>query len=132
MNTLNLQTAFTTQVASLNLIDSPIETEVLDELRETLGEELLAQIIDTYLGYAPNQMTKLQDAAQRMDIEALWKAAHSFKSSSRSVGANHLGELCEKLERLGRAAETMTALALVPTLKQEYLRTIEYLQTLLD
>jgi HPt (histidine-containing phosphotransfer) domain-containing protein len=38
-----------------------------------------------------------------LDYEAFYRAAHSLKSSSASLGANYLADLCQALEKLGRS-----------------------------
>jgi HPt (histidine-containing phosphotransfer) domain-containing protein len=123
MNTLEIAN----QVLTYNPQDDPIDAQILNELRDTIGEELSVEIISTYLEYVPGQLTKMQEAADRKDVQALWHAAHAFKSSSRSVGASQVGNLCEQMELWGRAGEVEAILKLLPTLQQECEKVVAYL-----
>ena len=46
-------------------------------------------------------------AAERGDADGLAKSAHKLKSSSFEVGAVRLGELCKKLETMGRTVRIL-------------------------
>ncbi|MDO8707033.1 MAG: Hpt domain-containing protein, partial [Sulfuricaulis sp.] len=45
--------------------------------------------------------------------------AHKLKSSSRSVGALALGELCAAMEKAGKDGDTAALAALLPQFEQE-------------
>jgi HPt (histidine-containing phosphotransfer) domain-containing protein len=45
--------------------------------------------------------------------------AHKLKSSSRSMGAMELGEICEELEKSGKAEPALVQTALITSLKKE-------------
>ena len=55
-------------------------------------------------------------AGQAADAGAL---AHKLKSSSRSVGALALGELCAAMEKAGKAGDAGTLAVLLPKFEQE-------------
>ncbi len=80
----------------------PIDTEVLEELRAVLGDEV-RHLIQVFLDDAPNLIAKLETAATRPDYPLLYEAAHSLKSSSANLGAMHLSAAAKKIELAARS-----------------------------
>ena len=78
-----------------------LESSVLDELREVLGDEV-DKIIAVYLEDAPRLIAQLERAAVDSDPIALRVAAHTLKSSSANVGAATLSEAARDLEHGAR------------------------------
>ena len=97
----------------------------LDALLETTGGDpaFLAELIDTYLSDAVEQLAAMREAVAVADGEELRRAAHSLKSNSASFGARTLASLCQELEQRagngvlegapGRLAHIETAYAAV-------------------
>jgi HPt (histidine-containing phosphotransfer) domain-containing protein len=80
---------------------SPVDQAVLDEFVEAIGEtgkKSLFGLIDIYLRNSPNILGKMDEAARDGDLQLLRQMGHSLKSSSASLGAGHLYELCRDLE----------------------------------
>jgi signal transduction histidine kinase/DNA-binding response OmpR family regulator/HPt (histidine-containing phosphotransfer) domain-containing protein len=83
----------------LGEIGSGIDDETLTQLKNICDDvSLYEQIISIYLVESKNFMSDLDKAFQARDGSLVAKIAHSFKSSSRNVGANSLGQLLENLE----------------------------------
>lgn len=61
------------------------------------------RLMNLYLTTSPPLMEGIRSAIASRDGEALMNAAHSLKSSSMSLGATGLGEICASLEQLGSA-----------------------------
>jgi HPt (histidine-containing phosphotransfer) domain-containing protein len=82
----------------------PIDGATYDALVEMTGgdQDFVAELVDTYLADAVDQLAALDTAVAANDGAALTPPAHSFKSSSLSVGALQLGALCRQLEEQGR------------------------------
>ena len=74
-----------------------LDESVLLELHEVMGEDYQS-VIHSYLLNASQLLTDLKHKANENDIEAVIRAVHSFKSSSKNVGAIDLGEKAEALE----------------------------------
>ncbi len=92
--------------------DPAIDPAAFARLREITGDdpEFLAELVGTYLEDGDAQVRALREAPAG-DHEALVRPAHSLKSSSASVGASSLAELCRSLEadaRQGQVAEAGT------------------------
>ena len=121
---------------TLTFLDFPsesptIDISVLEELSATIGDEFMVEIVQTYLNYAPNQLETFKQAIHGMDMDVLRQVAHGLKSSSRSVGAQYLGQVCEGMETLIREGQVQALPDLMPQLEQEYNRAIAALQQFL-
>lgn len=91
-----------------------LDVEVLKGL---VGDkpELIQRLLMTYQDSLQSSFNKIHHAYEANNWEDLEAVAHTLKSSSRSVGALPLGELCETLEEAGRSKNiTVAAAAMVP------------------
>jgi CheY-like chemotaxis protein/HPt (histidine-containing phosphotransfer) domain-containing protein len=107
--------------------DSPVlDRDVLAELKMIGGDgadQLMADLIDSYLADAPQLLTLLETALASDDLPQIRHAAHTLKSSSASLGATELAKLCKTIEKQAREgtisdkqqllSATMTAYAAV-------------------
>ncbi len=83
--------------------DAGVIQGFLGEFRSTLGNHAVALI----------------EACNSGDAQGSAMHAHNLKSSARAVGANALGNLCDRIEAAGRAGHLETLSALVPMFEQE-------------
>ncbi len=76
-------------------------------LRETFGDDddLIKEILLDFVAPAEATVGEINDAFDSRDAAALGAAAHKLKSSSRSVGADMLADLCADLEKSGKSAD---------------------------
>lgn len=70
----------------------------------------IRRFLDLFLATSLEQCQSLQTET---DFKVLSSTAHSLKSSSRSVGAFRLGELCQSLETAGKAEDRETCNLLI-------------------
>ena len=87
-----------------------LDVEVLKGL---VGDkpELIQRLLMTYQDSLQSSFNKIHHAYEANNWEDLEAVAHTLKSSSRSVGALPLGELCETLEEAGRSKNVTAAAA---------------------
>ena len=111
-------------------------TDVLDAtafqvLREmVIKDEVLVTVIDSYLEEAPKLLHAMREAVTPLnpvavaqgEVKAVERAAHSLKSSSATLGAISLSQLCHKLEAMSLAAYSANA----PTSTLETIATMVY------
>ena len=87
-------------------VDLPIlADEQLDEVYEMsvdTGGEIVRQIIRLYLQHSPVLIEQIQQAEMDNDNDALFKAAHSLKSSSGTIGALRIQHIATVIEHIGR------------------------------
>jgi len=82
--------------------ESPVDFNVLNDMRQNIQSSKLDWIIDLYLQELPTYLATLQQAVASQDGEALYSAAHKFKGASAILGARRVVTLCKVLEKLGR------------------------------
>jgi signal transduction histidine kinase/DNA-binding response OmpR family regulator/HPt (histidine-containing phosphotransfer) domain-containing protein len=96
-----------------------IDTAVLQDLESRIGGAL-AELIGIYLGDAPKHLETMRQAVGKGDSQALFRAAHTLKPGSASLGAIPLATLCEELEWMGRGGALEGALEKVEQVEAEY------------
>ncbi|MBD2415497.1 histidine kinase [Nostoc calcicola FACHB-389] len=99
-----------------------IDAKTLKSLRNILRGDraAFAELIECYLTETPRLVQNISTAIATEDAQTLWKTAHQLKSSSASVGAIALAQLCKQLEAQGRNNELQSTLQFIPQLQQEY------------
>ena len=88
-----------------------LDTAVIDELRETLGD-------DTYRSFANRMLSEVEATANELhrlfaagDHETLARTAHRTAGSAAGVGAKGLHAILKDIENTARSAAASTALA---------------------
>ncbi|MEA5624388.1 PAS domain S-box protein [Nostoc sp. UHCC 0251] len=99
-----------------------IDPKILQSLRNMLrGDRVaFAELIECYLTETPRLVQDMSTAITTHDTQTIWKIAHQLKSSSASVGAIALAQLCKVLEAQGRSSKLENNLELLSQLYQEY------------
>jgi signal transduction histidine kinase/DNA-binding response OmpR family regulator len=89
------------------------EQSALAELREICGgdENFARELAESFLETAPPCLTELDAALAVCDLTALAAPAHALKGASRTIGAKHLAEACEALEKAARSTDPEAASA---------------------
>jgi HPt (histidine-containing phosphotransfer) domain-containing protein len=110
---------------------SPIDRTPLLALQELQidGEQnIVNQVINTYLTESDSLIDRLQKASSDNDISVLQKTAHSLKSSSAQVGAFALSGMCKKLEMACKSNTFDSDFDSATRIKEEYIRVKRALQ----
>lgn len=96
--------------------------EILQSLRDVLDgdQAAITSLINCYLAEAPKLVQAILEASQTADMKALQTAAHCLKSSTGSLGATRLAQLCKDLENYGRNQELAGILEAVAHLEREF------------
>ncbi len=81
-----------------------IDTSVLEEM---FGDDpdLIADVLNDFLGPAWETVEELESAVTARDAQAVGMAAHKLKSSAKTIGAGTLHELCLTLEAAGKEGD---------------------------
>jgi CheY-like chemotaxis protein/HPt (histidine-containing phosphotransfer) domain-containing protein len=82
-------------------VDGPSEwsTSRLRELAETLGEEVVAEILRTFAEDTKANLETMRRAASSKDVQTTYRLAHSVTGAARNVGADALAEHASTLEQ---------------------------------
>jgi CheY-like chemotaxis protein/HPt (histidine-containing phosphotransfer) domain-containing protein len=100
-----------------------LDHEALDNIRALQKEgatDVLGRVIRSYLSNTPALLHTLHEAVTRADAISLRQAAHSFRSSSASLGAVALAALCKDLEVMGRVNSLGKAVKVLSEVQAEY------------
>ena len=106
------------------VLTEAIDAETFQALKDMIGddEEILAEFIDNYLEDAPQRLLAIHRAIDNKDAAELYSFAHALKSLSVTIGAMSVAQLCEELEAIGNAGNTVGASTLASQIETEYQR----------
>ncbi|MGV8711510.1 MAG: response regulator [Nitrosomonas sp.] len=115
--------------------ESAIDPEALaaiQSLEADYGDELLRQVIRTYLDNASKLIEALEQAWHLGDVKAIRMSSHTLKSSSSQVGAYSLAELCRAVENDARDQKYDISGQSLLGIQQQFNQTCAVLKTYLD
>ncbi len=84
-----------------------IDSDAIQKIRsmDAKGNDaLLKRVVSQFVTTAPPLAATIREKFDAGDGEALWRAAHSLKSSAAALGANQLSKHCQDIESLAREA----------------------------
>jgi len=113
----------------------PVDRGTLDNIRAlqaTATPDILERVITSYVEISEKLLKQIRTCIKRGDPAALREAAHSFKSSSSTIGAGTLAALCKQLEEMGRAKSIGEAADVLSAIEGENERVLEALQAELN
>jgi len=87
----------------------PLDEKTLANVRETLGDDFIPELIDAYLEETPLLIKGLQEALADGDAQVFQRTAHSMKSSSSTLGAIDFAEKARELELIGKSGDLNSA-----------------------
>ncbi len=96
---------------------SPIDVEKFDNLRRTIGDKQVEELVTDCLVDADDLLTRIEIAAQQTDVEEIRKAAHMLSSTSAIVGAMKLSEAATRIEAAAKENDTAAVLERAGTLR---------------
>lgn len=115
--------------------ENVLDSKALDRLREldpTGGNQLLIRIIKAFEVSAARLLPQLQEAQRTNDLASMRYVAHTLKSSSASIGAVKLSQLCADTESKIRTNHLENLDEGVQALRAELAIVLQALTRLLD
>jgi histidine phosphotransfer protein HptB len=106
----------------------PGMTADLSALRDALGPESLADVIDAFLMDAPERLRQMRLAADRDQPRLLAREAHTLKGASSNFQDAALVSACFALETAARAERRPEFAALIALVEGELARVSAWLQ----
>jgi len=97
-----------------------LDDDALQNLRDLGGDEFLGEVIDAFLGDAPELLATLHNSLEDANTEELRRAAHTLKSNGATLGAEGFADLCRTLEQFAKAGDLDEARPLVARIEQQY------------
>jgi len=106
-------------------VPSVLDAQAFQALRALYGDEgstALLHLIDIFIRDASTHVATMHGAVDSGDAKALERAAHSLISSSATIGARGMAELCRILQTMGGSGLIAGASPLVERLSVEFNR----------
>ena len=108
-----------------------LDRRILDEIRAFQGNGssgLAEKLISAYIENSPKFIKELNETATNGDHDALQMTAHTFKSSSLSLGAMTLASLCDHLKHCDHHPDNGVVSELIAQIEAEHKRVVAALQ----
>lgn len=86
-------------------IQSYIDLQTYNDLKDLVGADFLAELIDTYCPETEDLVQKLRQALANGDASTFGRLAHSIKTSSASLGALGFSQQARELEMVGKSGD---------------------------
>jgi CheY-like chemotaxis protein/HPt (histidine-containing phosphotransfer) domain-containing protein len=98
--------------------DGPVDIRVLESL---VGSDpaVLLGFLDDFQASTGRLVPGLAGACAAHQPQQAGLCAHNLMSSARTIGAEALGELCERMDTAGRAGDSVALATLLPQLQRE-------------
>ena len=96
-----------------------LDQEIIEELAFVMGDDM-AEFIGTFISYSADLLGQMSRHAENADLNGLILVVHSFKGSSKNIGANVLGDLLYALEQSLRNDGLTDVDAAFPLIHQAY------------
>jgi HPt (histidine-containing phosphotransfer) domain-containing protein len=106
-----------------------IDRSALVALLDSVGEEFVGELIDTFADEAPGLVEEMRRALSASDADRFRRAAHSLKSNAHTFGVTRLAELTRELETMARANDLNIG-GRLEALDEEYRKAITELKSL--
>ena len=110
---------------------NPAAIETLRDLDEPGSNELVTQLVSSFLKSADGNLERVAAALAEGNAKAWAQAAHSLKSSAANLGAEALAGCYRELEKCGREGRTEDARGLLEPTRREQQRALLELRGLL-
>jgi HPt (histidine-containing phosphotransfer) domain-containing protein len=115
---------------ALACVQPPLNAEIIDRLErlgDSIGEDLLSQLIVLFLADADMHLTELRHAIAVNAAGGVVRSAHSLSGASANLGAANLALLCTGLETAGEIGDLETGGRLLKAMEVELVRVREAL-----
>jgi two-component system, sensor histidine kinase len=97
-----------------------VDASVLRNIAALANPTLLNSMIDLYLRHSPDLIEAIETAAANMQVDELWQAVHTLKSSTANLGGTRLAMVAKECEVLAREGGVAQAAQTVPRIRKEY------------
>jgi HPt (histidine-containing phosphotransfer) domain-containing protein len=96
------------------------DIRALNALQSDLGDEIVVELIDLFLENSPKLLSEMEQAAAAADVEGVVQQAHALKSTSQTLGATGLAQVCRDIERMGTNGLASAARAQASLARKEF------------
>jgi len=99
----------------------PLDRSVLKQLLEidtSLDCSFVMSLLDGFKDQAEPAISALSDAISAADVESVRRSAHALKSMSANIGAKHVSQLANSIERNAKHANSIPDISVVSQLSE--------------
>ena len=97
-----------------------VESAALERLLRIGGQDFLLEMIALFLDNAPERIRAAQAGLASGDLQAVYRASHSLKSTAGNLGARGLQEAAESLEKRAKAQKAEGLEAMLADVASRY------------
>lgn len=101
-----------------------LDENIIAELKDMIGEEdfveVFRDLINSYLEDSPQLIENLKMGLEKQDLDQIKISSHTLKSSSLTLGATYLSDLCRQVESHTIKGDIASINDLVPLVITEY------------
>lgn len=112
------------------MIVDPSTLETYRSIMDDEADEFIADILTHFYINSQTLIAKLDDSLAENNREEFVRAAHTFKSTSATVGAQRVSNLLANLEERGETELLFALQPLIPELKIAYEESVSKLKEL--
>ncbi len=106
-----------------------LDVDTFQGLRQSINDDLaFSDLVTIYLNSAENLLEEIQIAFANQDPIQFSLSAHSLKSTSASIGAVRLSQICKYFERVGKTGKITVSSDFLHLLTNEYEQVIQAIQ----
>ena len=108
-----------------------IDAGMLNKLKDysLKNRDLTVLLIDDFADSGPELIFAMKAAVQNQDLQALSEAAHALRSTTATLGAQRMAEICAQVEKL---TELSSAGALIHMIEEQFDKSLRELKTYLN
>ena len=110
-----------------------IDGAAIAQIRAIKGRgdgSVLTRVVSQFAATAPSLTAAIRAKTDEGDAEAVWRAAHSLKSSAAAIGAHQLSRRCAEIERAARDKGVLSVRGLLDPLDADLAAATRSLQEL--
>jgi signal transduction histidine kinase/DNA-binding response OmpR family regulator/HPt (histidine-containing phosphotransfer) domain-containing protein len=99
-----------------------LDMKAVERIRRISGDDgssLLGQVVSQFAATWAPLLQTLRAKSRDSDPQAVWRAAHSLRSSASAIGARRVSQYCEEIEMSARDNGILPAEALLAELESE-------------
>ncbi|HET7272842.1 MAG TPA: response regulator, partial [Rubrobacter sp.] len=100
--------------------EDPLDSAVIEGLRELGDPEMLQELGEMFFDDANSALRALREALQGNDAHSVEAVAHTLKGSSGNMGAKRMSSLCAQLEDAGSSGDLSRVPQLLGDLEAEF------------
>ncbi len=94
-------------------------TTTLSRLAETVGSEVMAELIQMFTGEVPKMLENLQEAIERADLQRVFSISHKLNGVASNFGFDEMSAICRRCEERARQGHSSGLLELLEKLKEQ-------------